>query len=435
MKKNHPVLSFVHSEEMLDNVLELIPLGSQTFSKSHVTWPRGAAPLFAASGSGAHLTDVDGNVFVDFVNGLAAVTLGYADKDVDAAVQAQMRQGAILSLPHPVEAEVAAMIIERVPCAEKVRFGKNGSDTTAGAIRAARAFTGRDRVAVCGYHGWQDWYIGSTARDRGVPRATSELTHTFTYNDLPGLEKTLAEHPGEFAAIILEPMNVEWPREGFLEGLKELAGRHGAVLIFDETITGFRYARGGAQEFFGVTPDLATFGKGLANGYPLSAVAGRADIMQIFEEVFFSFTMGGETLSLAAAKAAMEKADREDAFGHFRVLGERLLQGMNSLIEAHGCGAFLHTAGHPAWPFLLIGDGPDGISSWELMTLWLQETIARGYLCLGNHNLSLSHTMADIEGILAVYDEVFAIMKAAVDTGNVTGLLRCQPLEPLFRVR
>jgi glutamate-1-semialdehyde 2,1-aminomutase len=209
----------------------------------------------------------------------------------------------IFSLPHPIEAEVAELICEMVPCAEMVRFGKNGSDATSGAIRLARAFTGRDRVAVCGYHGWQDWYIGSTARHRGVPKATRDLTHTFAYNDLTSLDALLDAHAGEFAAVILEPMNVTDPAPGFLEGVKQRAHRHGAVLVFDETITGFRYANGGAQQLFGVTPDLATFGKGLANGYPVSAVAGRREIMKLMEEIFFSFTFGGEALSLAAARA------------------------------------------------------------------------------------------------------------------------------------
>ena len=222
------------------------------------------------SGKGGHVWDVDGNEYVDFVNGLCAVTLGYDDADVTRAVKAQLEDGVIFTLPHPLEMQVAEAIVDMVPCAEMVRFGKNGSDVTAAAVRLARAFTGRDHVAVCGYHGWQDWYIGSTARNRGVPEAVRNLTHAFAYNDLESLRKMLAGHPGEVAAVILEPMNSQAPKDGFLEGVKELTHRHGALLVFDEVITGFRLANGGAQELFGVTPDLACFGKGVANGYPVS---------------------------------------------------------------------------------------------------------------------------------------------------------------------
>ena len=214
--------SFEQSARQLERAERVIPLGSQTFSKSRTQYPLGVSPLFLTRGKGSRVWDVDGNDYIDFVNSLLSITLGYGDPDVDAAVRAQLDEGVILSLPHPLETEVAERIVELVPCAEMVRFGKNGSDATSGAIRIARAFTGRDRVAVCGYHGWQDWYIGSTARSLGVPQATRDLTHGFAYNDLASLERLLAEHKGEFAAIILEPMNLEWPKEGFLEGVRDL---------------------------------------------------------------------------------------------------------------------------------------------------------------------------------------------------------------------
>ena len=223
---------------MLERALKSIPLGTQTFSKSHTAYPVGVSPLFIVRGRGAHVWDVDGNEYVDMVNALAAVTLGYDDPDVTAAVKAQIDDGVIFSLPHPLETECAETIIRMVPAAEMVRFGKNGSDATAGAIRVARAFTGRDRVAVCGYHGWQDWYIGSTARNKGVPKAVSDLTHAFPYNDAGALDALLKSRPGEFAAVILEPMSSSEPKPGYLGALKEICRRHGALLVFDETITG-----------------------------------------------------------------------------------------------------------------------------------------------------------------------------------------------------
>lgn len=428
------IRSYAKSAEMLERALRVIPLGAQTFSKSHTQFPRGAAPFFIDRSQGSRAWDVDGNEYIDFNNALCAVTLGHCDPDVSAAVANQLTRGTIFTLSNVAEIEVAERIVDLVPCAEMVRFGKNGSDTTAGAIRAARAFTGRDHVAVCGYHGWQDWYIGSTARNRGVPQATRALTHGFQYNDLDSLKAVLEANPGGFAAVILEPMNVAWPEDGFLQGVVDLAHEHGALAVFDETITGFRFAKGGAQELFGVTPDLACFGKGLANGYPLSAVAGRADVMREYEEVFFSFTMGGELLSLAAAKAAIDKLDREDVPAALKRQGERLIAGVEARIAEHGCSEFLAIVGHPSWTFLVITEQPDA-DGWELKTLFLQEVLTRGILTIGSHVLSYAHSDADIDRLLAVYDEVFPILSSAVAAGDVRARLRCEPLKPLFRVR
>lgn len=429
-----PRRDYSRSEAMLDRALEVIPLGAQTFSKSLTQYPRGAAPFFIERAMGARCWDVDGNEYVDFNNALCSVTLGHCDADVNAAVSAQLEKGTIFSLSNELEIEVAERIVELVPCADKVRFGKNGSDATAGAVRVARAFTGREHVAVSGYHGWQDWYIGSTARNKGVPAETRSLSHSFPYNDLEALERLLGEHPGRFAAVILEPMNVAWPKPGFLQGVVDLAHAHGAVAVFDETITGFRYGLGGAQELFGVTPDLACFGKGLANGYPLAAVAGRADIMKEFEEVFFSFTMGGETLSLAAARAAVDKSRAVDLPGALAAKGKRLIAGVEERIARHDCAAFLSIVGHPSWTFLVIAD-TENAGQFELKTLYMQEVLARGMLTLGTHNLSLAHSGADIDALLAVYDEVFPILREAVAAGDVAARLRCEPLRPLFKVR
>ena len=425
---------YAHSEQFLERALRTIPLGSQTFSKSKTQYPYGVSPYFIMRGEGARVWDADGNEYLDFINSLASITLGYNDPDVTEAVQTQLQQGVIFSLPHPIEMEVAERIVDMVPCAEMVRFGKNGSDATSGAIRLARAHTGRDRIAVCGYHGWQDWYIGSTARHRGVPQAVRDLTHTFAYNDLDNLERLLLAHPGEFAAVILEPMNVAEPLPGYLEGVARLTRSHGALLVFDETITGFRYADGGAQELFGVTPDLATFGKGLANGYPVSAVAGRRDLMRLMEEIFFSFTFGGETLSLAASAATLDKLRRCNVTAHLTALGKRLMHGLRERIERHQVADLLSIAGHPSWSFLLLKDTPLA-SQWETKTLLLQSLFERGILSLGTHNLSYAHQENDIDRLLAVYDEVFPLLRAGALEGRMSELLRCPPLEPLFKVR
>ncbi len=425
---------YVESERLLERALEVIPLGSQTFSKSLTQYPHGVSPYFITRGEGSRVWDVDGNEYIDFINSLASVTLGYNDPDVNRAVQEQLAKGVIFSLPHPIEMEVAERIVDMVPCADMVRFGKNGSDATSGAIRLARAHTERERVAICGYHGWQDWYIGSTARNRGVPKATSSLTHGFVYNDSASLEQLFKTYPGEFAAVILEPMNVAYPQKGFLEDVSRLTRQHGALLVFDETITGFRYSNGGAQEHFGVTPDLASFGKGLANGYPVSAVAGRRDLMKLMEEIFFSFTFGGETLSLAASAATLDKLVRENVCAQLAARGQSLMDGVAERIARHRVADFISISGHPSWSFLLLKD-VEGVSQWEIKTLLLQELFARGILSLGTHNLSYAHRMADIERLLAVYDEVFPLLHAGVFEGRMNELLRCKPLQPLFKVR
>lgn len=425
---------YTNSEKLLEQALQSIPLGSQTFSKSKTQYPMGVSPFFIRRGRGSRVWDVDDNEYVDFINSLAAITLGYSDPDVDAAVRAQLEDGVIFSLPHPIEMKVAEQLIKLVPCAEKVRFGKNGSDATAGAIRLARAFTNRDHVAVCGYHGWQDWYIGTTARNRGVPQATRDLSHTWTYNDLDSLSKLFQEYPDQVAAVILEPMNVAEPLPGFLESVKELAHKHGALLIFDETVTGFRYSNGGAQQYFGITPDIATFGKGLANGYPVSAVAGRADVMQLMEEIFFSFTFGGETLSLAAALATMQKLERESVIDKLYSQGHKVIAYLHTRIAATGAEDFLSVVGNPTWSFFLIKDAGT-YSQWQIKTLFMQEMLARGILTIGTHNMSFSHSDADLDRLFNAYDDVIPMLAEGVRQNKLESMLRCQPLQPLFKVR
>lgn len=426
--------AFSQSEVLLQRAMKVIPGGTQTFSKSVTQFPRGVSPYYIERGEGARVWDVDGNVYTDFISALHAILLGYQDPDVNRAVRQQMENGLTFSLPHPIEVEVAELIVDIVPSAQKVRFGKNGSDATAGAIRAARGFTGRDRIAVCGYHGWQDWYIGTTSRDLGVPKATKEMSHTFTYNDPDSLEALLKQYPGEFAAVIMEPMNMVEPAPGFLEFVRQITTREKIVLVFDEMITGFRFAVGGAQSVFGVTPDLTTLGKGVANGYPLSILAGRADIMDVLAESFFSFTMGCEALSLTAAKAVINKLKSEPVLDQIHDLGRYLTQEVKVRVERHGVGHFMSLTGHPSWTFWVLKDvGP--YTTWDLKTLFIQETIAEGILCLGTHNLNYAHTKMDVDHLLDAYDRILPKLKDAVDNQSLAYHLRCDPLVPLFKVR
>jgi glutamate-1-semialdehyde 2,1-aminomutase len=425
---------YQRSEEFLARALKTIPLGSQTFSKSKTQLPQGVSPYFASHASGATMYDVDGNAYIDFVNSLCSVTLGYNDPDVTQAVRDQLDKGTIYSLGSELEFLVSEQIVEMVPSAEMVRFGKNGSDATSGAVRISRAFTGKDHVLVCGYHGWQDWYIGSTARNKGVPEATRKLTHSFQYNDINSLTKLFQEYKDNVAAVILEPVNVYAPKDNFLEKVKEVTSQNKAILIFDETITGFRYANGGAQEFFNVTPDLATFGKGLANGYPVSAVAGRADIMRLMEEVFFSFTFGGELLSLAAAHATLKKLKTMPVVSHINAMGKLVIDGVKQRIQQHGLENIFSIEGYPVWSFFMIKD-TDWCTSWEIKTLFLQEMFAQGIFIIGTHNMSYAHKPEHVNKLLACYDEFFAVFKKCADKKEILNSIHGKVLEPLFKLR
>jgi len=394
----------------------------------------GISPLFSTRAKGPYLWDLDGNKYIDLVSNLASITLGYRNRKVDSAVRKQMKLGNGFSLPSTLEAVVAEKITSLVPSAEMVRFGKNGTDATSAAIRLARAYTGRDYVAVCGYHGWQDWFIGSTSRNKGVPKKTSALTLTFKYNDTKSLEKIFSKHPKGIAAVILEPMTNEFPENKFLEKTKELCQKYGAVLIFDETITGFRFSKGGAQEIFQVTPDLSTFGKGIANGYPLSVVCGKKEIMKEMENIFFSGTFGGELLSLAAANIVLSMHLRDEVSPKLVEYGENLSKELDRVINEAEMSSHLEIKGHPTWKFLNWKE-VKGHSIPELKTFFMQEMFRRGVLILGTHNVSLSHTAAIQKSIICVYEEVLSRMAIHTSENTLRANLEVEPLQPLFKIR
>jgi glutamate-1-semialdehyde aminotransferase len=314
-----------------------------------------------------------------------------------------------------------------------IRFGKNGSDATSACIRAARAKTGRTFVARHGYHGWQDWSIESTygLRAKGVPAEVMALTTSFPYHDLDALERILAARP--HAAVIMEPVNITPPRPGYLAACRDLAHRHGAVFIFDEVITGFRYARGGAQEYFGVEPDLCAMGKGVANGLPLAVVAGKREYMQPFDEVFFSFTFGGETTALAAAMATLDVMERENYWAHVWRQGGRLQDGYRAIAQDFDLlDSVTDCLGMPPWTAVVFKDTP----KWKgltLKTLFQQEMLRRGVLFSGSQFISLSHTDTDIAWTINAYREAMRVVRTGIDLNAVDALLMGEVNEVIFR--
>lgn len=422
------------SEKFLKRAEAVIPLGSQTFSKSKTQYPVGVSPLFINKAKGVNVWDIDGNRYIDLVNSLAAVTLGYRNQKVDEAVRKQLKSGVIFSLPGKLEAEVAELIVSSVPSAEMVRFAKNGSDATGAAIRLSRAVTGRDEIAFCGYHGWQDWYIGSTSMNKGVPKSVSKMSHKFEYNKIETLREIFQQKQGKIAAVILEPMTNHFPTNNFLSEVKNLTKANGAILIFDETVTGFRFAKGGAQEEFGVTPDLTTLGKGIANGFPLSALVGNSEIMNEIKNVFFSGTFGGELLSLAAAKVVLEFHNKYQITNRLAFVGTEIATHVESEVISNGLQELIGISGHPTWKFLNWFDTPI-VDVNYVKTFFLQEMFKRGVLVLGTHNVSWAMKSRDINKIKNTYSEVFEEISKKISNGTLHKSLLCDPILPLFRVR
>jgi len=425
---------FSESNRLFKKVSAVIPLASQTFSKSYLQFVGGQSPLFLERGKGAQVWDVDGNKYTDFISALLPVILGYQYKPVDDAISAQLKSGIIFSLPSPLEYELASLLVKHIPGAEMVRFGKNGSDATTGAIRVARAVTGRDHVAACGYHGWHDWYIGATTRNLGVPKATQKLTHIFEYNNIDSLKNIFKKHKSEVAAVIMEPMNYVEPKKGFLKSVKKLARENGALLIFDETITGFRWSLGGAQKYFGVTPDLSTFGKSMANGMPISALVGKKKYMKKVEDVFYSFTQGGEALSIAAAIATIKEIEKKSVINYIWKLGKYLQDETAKLIDLNGLEHILKITGKPCWQVFKISPAKK-YTDLEIKSFLQQQIIQEGFLWYGQHNMSFSHTRKDIEALLQVYKKAFAQLKEAIERRELKKAIKGKPIANIFKVR
>lgn len=421
-----PVIS--ESDALYARALELIPSQTQTLAKGAGQYVRGVAPKFVSHASGAHLWDVDGNEYIDYNMGIGPISLGYAYPRVDEAIRAQLDRGITYSLVHPLEVEVAEQLRDIIPNAEMVRYSKSGNDVTSAAVRLARAYTGRNTVLCCGYHGWHDWYIATTDRSRGIPQATRDLTFTINYNDI---ESVIASLDSDTACVILEPVVFDAPENNFLHELKAACERNGTLLIFDEMWTGFRLALGGAQEFFGVKADLACFSKAIANGMPLSVLTGRADVMRLCEEdVFFYTTFGGEALSLAAAKATIEEMRERQVQQYLFAQGRRIKTALTGMLQEFDM-PYVECKGYDCRSIVTF-DASAG-NPLHLKSFVQQELIRHGILWSGFHNMSFSHSDADIEHTIAVYREVMPMLKAAVETGTVEAQLRGKPVEPVFR--
>ena len=418
---------------------DLIPGGAHTYAKGDDQYPQ-QSPAFIVRGKGCHVWDMDGNEFIEYGMGLRAITLGHAYPPVVEAAARQMQLGANFVRPAPIEVECAERFLELIPTADMVKFGKHGSDALDGAVRLARAHTGRDYIAICGDHPFfstADWFIGTTPMPGGIPQWVRSHTVKFKYNDLASVQTLFDLHPGQIACVILEPARLEEPAAGFLTGLKAMCQHNGVVLIFDEMITGFRWHRSGAQHVYGVTPDLSTFGKAIANGFGLSALAGRREIMQLGgydhdrERVFLlSTTHGAETHSMAAAIAAMTTYRTEDVVGHLYRQGARLRRGVAAAASAAGVQAQVECLGRDCGLIYTTRD-QDGQPSQEFRALFLQELIRRGVLA-PSFMVSYAHTDSDIDHTINAVSDALITYRRALEDG-VERYLVGEPVKPVFR--
>jgi glutamate-1-semialdehyde aminotransferase len=420
------------SARLLERARSVIPGQSQTMSKGPTQWLQGVAPAYLRRGRGARVEDVDGRWYLDFPMGLGPVILGHAYDAVNEAIRRQLDDGITFTLPHPLEVEVAERIRAAVPGAERVRFAKSGSDATSAAIRVARAVTGRDQVIVAGYHGWHDWYIASTSRRLGVPQTTQDLVEGVPPGDLAALEAVLHARPREVACVIVEPIGMREPAAGELQAIVDQVHRYGALAVFDEVISGFRVAHGGAQERYGAVPDLACFGKALGNGMPISALAGRAEHMDVLEHVFFSGTHGGEALSLAAAAATLDVMASEPVHEHLWRLGERLQAGVRKEIARHGLVEWVSCGGAAPWTLVTVREPHPGGETLPAKSLLQQEMLKRGVLYNGSNFISYSHDDADIDEAIAAYGAAFERLAAALPD-DVQSHLEAPPVSQVFR--
>ena len=417
-------MDFTKSRALQEKSHALIPGGAHTYAKGDDQYPV-LSPGFIVRGEGCHVWDVDGNEYIEYGMGCRAVTLGHAFPAVVEAARKEMQWGSNFSRPAPIEVECAEKLLGLIEGAEMVKFAKDGSSCTTAAVKLARAYTGRDHVALCSDHPFfstNDWFIGTTVIDAGIPQAVKELTLTFRYNDLDSVQSLFARHPGQIAGLILEPSKGDDPEDRFLHRVQRLCHENGAILILDEIITGFRWDVGGAQKVYDIVPDLSAFGKALGNGFSVSALVGKKEIMQLGgidhdkERVFLlSTTHGAETHSLAAAIATMQTYETEPVIETLHRQGERLATGINQAAAVRGLGDYIQVLGRPC-SLVFTALDPQRKRSQAFRSLLLQEIIRRGVLG-PSLVISYSHSDEDVDRTVQAFDGAMEVYARALEDG------------------
>ncbi len=436
--------SVTRSYEIYERASELIPGRTQLISRRASRYASGISPVYAQSAKGSRFIDVDENEYIDWMSSVGAVILGHADDVVDRAVEEQIKRGSLYSLNSPLEIELAEELVETIPSAEMVRYTKGGGEACAAAARIARGTTGRDKIIFCGYHGWHDWYQAANyeadpvtgefpfagIEPIGVPKVLAGTVIPFPYGDLEALGQLLDEHAGEVAAVMLEPLRSTLPEPGFLEGVKELAHAHGAILIFDEVSCGWRLSVGGVQKYLGITPDMTVLAKAMSNGYPMGAVVGSREVMEPASRMFVSSSYWSDNIGLTAAITTIRELKRRDSAAFFLETGEKLRDALNgSIADAGLSGEYtgLHTA------LNLSLSLPDEDLRPKVNTLFIQEMARRGVHCPMGFILNMAHTDEVIRQTAEAASEAFDVIRSGLESDDIDGLLVCDLKQEPFR--
>jgi len=432
-------MDFSKSRDLQPKAHRLIPGGAHTYAKGDDQYPE-QAPGFIARGKGCHVWDLDGNEYIEYGMGLRAVTLGHAFEPVVEAAYKQMQLGTNFSRPAKIEVDLAEVMLEILDGADMVKFAKNGSDVTTAAVKLARAYTGRDLVAICDDHPFfsvDDWFIGTTEVNAGIPQAVSRLSLKFSYNDLGSLRRLFDQHPNQIACVVLEPENAVPPAPNYLAQVKDLCEERGAVLFFDETITGFRWHLAGAQKFHGVVPHLSAFGKAMGNGFAVAALAGKRDIMRLGgldhdqPRVFLlSTTHGAETHALAASLETIRIYRERHVVEFLWKQGERLRSLVHRSVAENRLEGFFGLAGRPCNLIFFTHDQEQQRSQ-PFRTLFMQELIRRGVIG-PSFVVSFSHSDADIDRTAEAVHGALVVYRKALDEG-VAKYLEGRPIKPVYR--
>ncbi len=410
--------NFKHSKFFKEQARKIIPHQTGTFSRSASSYVENVFPAYAKSGNGSHFTDVDGNEYIDYFMGLGPITLGYNYEPVNQAIISQLKDGILFSLPHPIEVELSEKVCQVIPHADMVKFEKSGSNAVTGAVRAARAFTNRDKIAYCGSGGvWHDWQAAMVSRDNGVPKFNSELIKIFEYNDADGLEQIFEDNKSEIAAVVLEPTMYEQPRNDFLDKVRKIVDQNDSLLILDEIVTGFRYDLAGAQKYFNIKGDLVCFGKGMGNGLPISAITGPSEFMKTFDELWVSSTNNSENLSLAGTLAVINEMEKKNTISYCWDTGKKLFDGWNKTVEKFGLDAKMH--GYPIRMHMECFDS-NNKESLPMKSLLLQEMVKKGIFMsvLGATFICYSHSEKDIENTLVALESACEFVTKNVKNEN-----------------
>ncbi len=457
MKKNRLGLKkrIKRSNLLYSKALKTIASGTNTFSRAPGVFPDGASPKFLEKQKGSRVWDVDGNQYIDMVMGCGPVTIGHANKKINLAITKQLKKGILFSMLNPLEVELAELLIKCIPSAEMVKFSKNASDVCAASVRLARFVTGRKMIFCYGYHGFHDWYVGTTDRNGGIPQEIKKLTKVFDYGNLESLEKMFKKYKNQVAAVIMEPVigqrqicsynnrknqrKFARPCSGCnqvktLKKIKNLAHKNGSLFILDECISGFRFNIGGAQNYFGVKADLSIFGKGLTNGMPLGVLTGKKKYMKHFDKVFLSSTYAPEALTLAAAIETIKFLKKNNVISSLWNKGEYLEKKFLEVIKKYSLENNVSLAGYPV-RLMVNTHFSDGVQDPMLATLYQQEMFKNGILCFsGVLMLSYELSTNDLKIIVEAFDKTCSVISKALRSNkSIKSFLRCKPMSPVFK--